>query len=108
MTYAMHSKGPWKRGKYPGDVETENGRSIALVFSDHVTREVFKIQGPVVANKAEAEANVRLITAAPELLQALALLTLQVKRDLGMFPDQPHKDSALGIAEAAIRKATHD
>jgi hypothetical protein len=72
----------------------KNGESVALVFSNHVTREVFKIQGPVVANAQEAEANSSLIATAPELLEALERV---IKADV------TSEDIAFGYA--AIAKA---
>lgn len=53
----------------------------------------------------ELIANAHLVAAAPYLLEALELLTAAVEQDVAMFAEQPHKESRLGIARAAIAKA---
>ena len=40
------------------------------------------------------------------LRHALTVLCSAVKQDVALFADQPHKDSALGIAEAALAEGT--
>jgi hypothetical protein len=41
---------------------------------------------------------------AEELVEALQILVEAVRMDLGLFPDQPHKKSALGRAESVLAK----
>ena len=94
---AGHTPGPWiiyqtNKDQRITDVEfsVENGFSIATIYTgDQVSIETH-------------DSNVRLISAAPELLEALEECVEYLFNDLGKYP----KESELGMkARAAIAKA---
>lgn len=107
MTKSQHTPGPWPC-EYTGDgkrilvgkglVEGPNGYEVAEVYSDDCPREV-------------AEANARLIAAAPELLEALETLLPYApwvpKAGIPMTPELEEKPDVQAVlkARAAIAKA---
>lgn len=104
MQEAIHTPGPWSIRKDEGfanDVMRPNGKILATCYPG-----VLPNGRSNEAGQGEAEANARLISAAPDLLEALTFLLEAVEMDVALFPEQPHKDSRLGKARAAITKAT--
>lgn len=93
---SKHTSGQWHAKEYHGitdirtDAHTINGMTICSINED----------------MEEAEANAKLIAAAPELLEALKMFVVSeqfrqmVKKSNGEF------DTAFKAAEAAIKKAT--
>lgn len=95
MTQTKHTQGPWRtsltEGQRAWNVSSEaTGRTVAIV-SDW---------------SPEAEANARLIAAAPELLEALksARFAIQVTLDSGLVTEKNVR-STLNHIDAAIAKA---
>ncbi len=91
MSTTKHTPGPWSRniraaGKYP------------VVFAGRNMHVAQVCQQP---DGAETEANIDLIAAAPELLEALQWALSQIEDDLS-----PDHQAALDAARAAIAKAT--
>lgn len=80
-----HTPGPWSIGKY-GDVTDATG-------------EVVRAKGLALTRGAEAEANARLIAAAPDMLAAL-------KAVLRSAETGKSRAASEALAEAAISKAT--
>ena len=100
---AGHTKGPWKH-LGGGDIRGPDGKTIALTY------------GPVKNPVPSAEANARLIAAAPELLEACQWFMAQLDasvlvRDISNDGDPDFHTrmlkfvAALGKASAAIAKA---
>jgi hypothetical protein len=94
-----HTPGPWRAFFTEGNRRTRIG-------DWHFTQEPTSTSRPVrfrrvSASNAEAEANARLIAAAPELLDALR----QIERSSG-FNGGTWVGELQGIARAAIAKAT--
>ena len=87
----QHTPGPWTRHKWHSqeDQISAKGGTIALVSHIHT-----------LVPEAEADANARLIAAAPDLLAALEAI---VKITDGSQPNYP---AVLMVAQAAIAKAT--
>ncbi|HDY5291763.1 TPA: hypothetical protein RQ679_003194 [Pseudomonas aeruginosa] len=95
-----HTSGPWRQDKW-GSLTTEGGQDVLL-------RGITTISAGSDERIAEAEANTRLISAAPELLEALQGM-LEVYG--GQYNDDclPKSSSELDLiqqARDAIAKAT--
>ncbi|HGM6575099.1 TPA: hypothetical protein ACXNIX_005133 [Pseudomonas aeruginosa] len=86
-----HTPGPWGQDKW-GSLQTEGGQDVLL-------RGITTISAGSDERIAEAEANTRLIAAAPELLEALQVCIEQITA-LCSADDVPDQ------ARAAIAKAT--
>ena len=86
---AAHTPGPWSRNIRPA-------RKYPVVFSGRNTHVAFLANDSRVSDE-EAEANINLIAAAPELLEAL----LKISEG-----DAYNSDGMRTIARAAIAKAT--
>lgn len=103
-----HTPGPWAlAGAYRGGRDTI--KSVCKGFPEQWVAQALPIQG----NRAEREANARLIAAAPDLLEALGdlMAALDAYGDLG----DPNRDDVAAMlnyaeaekkARAAIAKAT--
>ncbi len=104
-----HTKGPWVAGENPYDghnyltmVTTENRLGMSgteICTATHNWNEV--VAGEVRISWAEAEANARLIAAAPEMLEAL----LQYRNDLRYPPKGDSLERRLERVERVIAKA---
>lgn len=88
---SKHTPGPWCKDKW-GSLMTEGGQDVLL-------RGITTISAGSDERIAEAEANTRLISAAPELLEALQVCIQQITA-LCSADDVPDQ------ARAAIAKAT--
>lgn len=103
MTQFKGTPGPWRVSEKHGDLidirhENNEPGAMSLNLAQVVARQSWL---------KEAEANARLIAAAPELLEALRDMVALVKSRAYPQPDKPSSD--WGRAEAAedvIRKAT--
>ena len=104
-----HTKGPWKTQELPSPVFGRDGSHVdntVGVYSDNSARTICKIGGLLDKN---TNANARLITAAPELLEALEDAEF-IMRKLAIHPhDGPmFRDTlkrSVEMATAAIAKA---
>lgn len=97
MSENEHASGPWK-------TEDSRGRGNNLL-------RVVDAQGRGIANiraTIHAQANARLIAAAPEMLEALLAFTAKIDSVVLVEPAHPHSDLAeeLRKAMAAMAKAT--
>lgn len=99
MADAKNCPGPWRvhmieklRGLPYVPVSAET--LIAKVYSKHF------------GDDEQAEANGRLIAAAPELLEALDILLANLRSDLQCEGHDPNDDARVELAAAAIAKAT--
>lgn len=93
---SKHTPGPWGQDKW-GSLQTEGGQDVLL-------RGITTISAGSDERIAEAEANTRLIAAAPELLEALekAVEPLEMYKCYG-WPDY---DGVIRQIKSAIAKAT--
>jgi hypothetical protein len=103
MSEIKHTPGPWSvntAAEYCGTrVDGPNGRGVAHA----IQRDAHPVHGQGIT-QAEAEANGRLIAAAPELLQALRDLIGSVPGPANWHTDAASK--AVDRAVAALAKAT--
>ncbi|AUA83931.1 hypothetical protein [Pseudomonas aeruginosa] len=88
---SKHTPGPWGQDKW-GSLQTEGGQDVLL-------RGITTISAGSDERIAEAEANTRLIAAAPELLDALVNL-------LPLISPLKAESQQVADASAAIAKAT--
>ena len=101
MSKFKGTPGPWQVGEHHAkmiDIRHASGDvpgAISLTLAKVVARPSWQ---------AEAEANARLITAAPELLESLCLLV--DAHDEWRGEDRPDPKAAIRQARAAIAKAT--
>ncbi|HGW5815188.1 hypothetical protein [Pseudomonas aeruginosa] len=96
---SKHTPGPWGQDKW-GSLQTEGGQDVLL-------RGITTISAGSDERIAEAEANTRLIAAAPELLEALIAMEREksdymTRNNLG----DPAIETTNKLARAAIAKAT--
>lgn len=92
MTKAQHTPGPWKK---------ENGNVLIPVYPGDAGVETLR---PILESRVgEAEANARLIAAAPDLLEALETLLAAASGPLEGRSDA--NDRILDSCRAAIAKA---
>ncbi|MFU5179168.1 hypothetical protein ACM7XV_21165 [Pseudomonas aeruginosa] len=96
---SKHTPGPWCQDKW-GSLMTEGGQDVLL-------RGITTISAGSDERIAEAEANTRLISAAPELLEALIAMEREksdymTRNNLG----DPALERTNKLARAAIAKAT--
>lgn len=96
---SKHTPGPWGQDKW-GSLQTEGGQDVLL-------RGITTISAGSAERIAEAEANTRLIAAAPELLEALIAMEREksdymTRNNLG----DPAIETTNKLARAAIAKAT--
>jgi hypothetical protein len=98
----------------PGDwvIDQTPERALSIFDSDSCGILIAEIAGD--ADHPEVEANARLIAAAPELLEALRAVVkshddvnFAASGALGYDLPQPDEDSPIGLARAAIAKATN-
>lgn len=102
MSKAQHTQGPWK---YDGDgfdsvAAQDFGTEGYTVMTDDCTP-ICEVDG--VVDDEEAEANARLISAAPDLLEALKELTEEAFKNMS-----GGKGHLIDNAYAAIAKAPGD
>jgi hypothetical protein len=116
MIQVKHTPGPWILGSEHWD---ENKRrlfpEVEVPIQTYILKEP---KGPIIAKacgyltkKLEAEANARLIAAAPELLEACqkALAVLKELADAGRYPESllaNNGGEGFGFLTNAIEKAT--
>ena len=102
MSEYTHTSGPWTVTG-PGPYDTES-RVTLTVAQDSPTKTQVALVGnaPALMTRAEAEANARLIAAAPELLQALKTITKWADETGAMDDDEVERQAV----DAAIAKAT--
>lgn len=94
-----HTPGPWHaRGQ-----RVEGPLSSGLAFCGEST--VVGVNGTYSIGRREAEANARLIAAAPDLLAALERLVATLERQVAS-PHLAERASPLAQAKEAINKAT--
>ena len=93
MTNAKHTPGPWSRNIKPA-------HKYVTVWSGRNTHVAYVATGAPLSND-EIEANIRLIAAAPELLEALKALRAAVVE----YEDDDDLDAAKYGADDAIAKA---
>ena len=98
MTEKKWTPGPWTvtRARYPTDGEYDYGIGVRRDGREYCIAETFGVAGPEFLPPAEA--NARLIAAAPEMAEAIDLL---LKSTWGT--DASH--AALARVEAALAKA---
>ena len=98
MSAAKHTPGPWSAG-------VRSGNFIDITHSNNqpgaITRALCRVQARQ-SWVAEAEANARLIAAAPELLAALEAMLEQLSKGPYAFKDS----GALYSTRSAVEKAT--
>lgn len=101
---AKHTPGPWRTAKrFPRRVTTHEGVMIGNAILANSGRSTFK-------SESEAGANARLISAAPDLLEALKDLRTRFHRaciTLGSDPEYvalttPDADAAIAKAEGSL------
>jgi hypothetical protein len=101
MSAAKHTPGPW-------EVEdiTSQGAMVYRRIKTSKDEPVGSVSAYKLSKKrdAEAEANARLIAAAPELLEALEMMIA----DFGDYPASKRPCLAFDLARAAIARATGD
>lgn len=96
---SKHTPGPWCQDKW-GSLQTADGRDVLL-------RGVTTLGSGSDERIAEAEANTRLISAAPELLEALRELLSVYEGTVRSAHCQVEADNeTVDMARAAIAKAT--
>ena len=97
MTTLKHSPGPWRAGSVPAELRAEvyvkGGRHLANVYAATKT-----------PDQATADANARLIAAAPDLLAALQIIA--DSEELNGDTVVCDFDTLQSVAREAIRKAT--
>jgi len=86
---SKHTAGPWRMGKY------QFGRVVAGA-GVHVA------EATIHKNKDITDSNVRLIAAAPELLEALGIAIQIIKNE---YPPEQWNDYRVDKMDAAIAKA---
>ena len=102
-TKAAHTPGPWQITNYNASMWTEPNSSddwvpvISVAPSDDTHSFVAYVDGSQDLNSGEAEANARLIAAAPEMLEALESVRERLR---GM-----QEDPLLDKVHTAIQKA---
>lgn len=104
MDNAAHTPGPWtKDGDYGGLIKAPDGTNVASVLN---LINATKKQHPTPNNAWVVMANADLIAAAPELLEALQALTAVAEGQPRIAKAMVEDRSPLGLARAAIAKAT--
>lgn len=111
MNNQKHTPGPWQLAFIKGDIDIcigvqtipENGYSQMIVNTilPNTDKEYLK-------EREELEANAKLISAAPDLLEVCILLD-ELKNKILPFAETPHFEDAHDLitkAKAAIKKAT--
>lgn len=100
-----YTPGPWRVDpRHCCDVETLSGVQITAALSEAEVGEEWQIIGPC-PSLDEAEANARLIAAAPDLLEALKR-TLEYAEDHQAAQPNDETFADLALIRAAIAKAT--
>jgi len=103
-----YTPGPWQVDpNNPGDVNGPDGKDVAVSLFSGMTRLEITGNEPTLSaiTREEAEANARLIAAAPELLEALEELMSDVLDIRGVDVEE-YKPEGFKRARAAIAKAT--
>lgn len=104
---AGHAPGPWVVDPANcQDVQTAAGEEICSTFDSSVSGETWIIRGVIPWSDDVAQANARLIAAAPDLLLALRELEQRVTMNGGLGEYVAGPPFALTNARAAIAKAT--
>ena len=99
-----HSPGPWfLEGNWSPEAEAELGGWVSCFPPAGMP--IFELT-PVVGGREEICANARLIAAAPDLLEALSRLVEVCEKQPRISKAYPEPNSPLGMARAAIAKAT--
>lgn len=97
---AKHTPGPWfikETGQWP-----ETNHWMGIYSENKKTYWIAKVEGW----GEEAEANARLMSAAPEMLEALeTLLSAKEMKEIGAQEYPATKEKAWNMARAAITKA---
>lgn len=110
MSKVKHTPGPWEPLRQGIEVQSEEGNHEVLAYAGDIPVSVCEVYsfahiehddpvGEYVISNEEGLANLRLIAAAPELLDALQRATNQLRHD------HPN-DEVWRQAQAAIAKAT--
>ena len=99
-----HSPGPWF---LEGNWDENNGKPLGGWVSclPPAGMPVFGLEA-CVGTRGEIAANARLIAAAPDLLEALSRLVEVCEKQPRISKAYPEPNSPLGMARAAIAKAT--
>ena len=97
MSESKHTPGPWENHKWNCEEHqiSANGGTISLVSHSHS-----------LVPEAEADANARLIAAAPDLLEACRAAILAIGEWTGKAP--PTLNTAFEKCMAALAKATKE
>lgn len=95
-----HTPGPWKRGS-----EIEGDEYACVVLGGEYNGIIARAKVDVYTTDEEAEANAKLIAAAPDLLKALQGVALWGKRRDGKFIFTTSQEQ-FDEFQAAINKAT--
>ena len=94
MSEIKHTPGPWVIGpRYSHDVQTPDGNDIGAVCDAEQGGEEGEIAGNIPWSEEIAEANARLIAAAPELLEVA-----KACREVCLFGD----DDGIGASEDVV------
>jgi hypothetical protein len=107
MTNLKHTLAPWTMGN-----ENNQCCDVVLGIEHNLTCSIDRQDantGDFVITRDEMLANAHLISAAPELLEALKDLygqVMQAKKGFGIYDSSPSMDKAIHTTEAAIAKAT--
>ncbi len=107
MTESKHTPGPWKITRALTEERTHT-LSIGTPKKFIAVLECYRVDGGPYKMPEDGPANAQLIAAAPELLEALEYLLLDIQgaEELGLpLSAIPSSAESLKDAEAAIRKA---
>lgn len=113
MSKVKHTPGPWEPLRQGIEVQSAEGNHEVLAYAGDIPVCVCEVYsaahiehddpvGEYVISQEEGLANLRLIAAAPELLEALAGIVSELKPFMG----QGRMDETINAARAAIAKAT--
>jgi hypothetical protein len=103
MSESKHTPGPWEAS----EVMLDSGKAIMAPGRrrKQTVATVYRVIGYEYDTSPEAEANARLIAAAPELLAALEALAAAMESVAAQYPDDLLLGSEYADARAAIAKA---
>lgn len=106
---AQHTPGPWRTGGWGMSI----GNNLAVIAEtpEGAATCIARTFSPLGGTATDAEANARLIAAAPLMLEALRLLldeavVYAIERHVLYGRDEPELDAAIAAGKAAIRAAT--
>lgn len=98
MKTTQHTPGPWRCNGSLITAQADMALSVASIYNGGIV-------GNAARDKAEAEANARLIVAAPELLSALYEIENTIRAMQGNPQWEVFAQKAQQLARAAIAKA---